>query len=95
MNILLIDDDPELVAVLTLALERAGFVAEHIEGFAEDYAQTLTHWIERLDSNLDEARRLAGDERVRVWRLYLRAARNGFQTGFTSIYQARCSLPSR
>jgi len=77
----------------TLALERAGFVAEHIEGFAEDYAQTLTHWIDRLDSNLDEARRLAGDERVRVWRLYLRAARNGFQTGFTSIYQARCSLP--
>jgi cyclopropane-fatty-acyl-phospholipid synthase len=30
---------------------------------------------------------------VRVWRLYLRAARNGFETGFTSIYQARCRLP--
>jgi len=77
----------------TLALERAGFVTEHVEGFAADYAQTLTHWIDRLDSNLDEARRLAGDERVRVWRLYLRAARNGFQTGFTSIYQALCRLP--
>jgi len=22
-----------------------------------------------------------------VWRLYLRAARNGFRTGFTSIFQ--------
>jgi len=77
----------------TLALERAGFVTEHVEGFAADYARTLTHWIDRLDANLDEARRLAGDERVRVWRLYLRAARNGFQSGFTSIYQARCSLP--
>jgi cyclopropane-fatty-acyl-phospholipid synthase len=77
----------------TLALERAGFVTEHVEGFAADYAQTLTHWIQRLDDNLDEARRLAGEERVRVWRLYLRAARNGFQTGFTSIYQARCVLP--
>ena len=30
-------------------------------------------------------------ERVRVWRLYLRAARNGFETGFTSIYQVRAS----
>ena len=30
---------------------------------------------------------LAGPERVRVWRLYLRAARHGFETGFTSIYQ--------
>jgi cyclopropane-fatty-acyl-phospholipid synthase len=76
----------------TLALERAGFEVDHVEGFRNDYAQTLTHWIDRLDANLDEARRLAGDERVRVWRLYLRAARNGFRTGFTSIYQARCTL---
>jgi cyclopropane-fatty-acyl-phospholipid synthase len=38
------------------------------------------------------ARTLAGPERVRVWRLYLRAARNGFESGFTNIYQARCSL---
>lgn len=73
-----------------LALERAGFVTHHVEDFAPDYAETLRHWIERLDQNLDEAIRLAGPERVRVWRLYLRAARNGFLNGFTSIYQARC-----
>jgi hypothetical protein len=33
--------------------------------------------------------RLAGAERVRAWRLYLRAARNGFLSGFTSVYQTR------
>jgi cyclopropane-fatty-acyl-phospholipid synthase len=75
-----------------LALERAGFVVHHVEGFASDYAETLRHWHTRLDQNLDEAVRLAGPERVRVWRLYLRAARNGFESGFTSIYQARCTL---
>jgi cyclopropane-fatty-acyl-phospholipid synthase len=75
-----------------LALERAGFVVHHVEDFAADYAETLRHWARRLDDNLDEAIRLAGPERVRVWRLYLRAARNGFESGFTSIYQARCSL---
>jgi cyclopropane-fatty-acyl-phospholipid synthase len=75
-----------------LALERAGFVAHHVEDFAPDYAETLRHWAQRLDDNLDEAIRLAGPERVRVWRLYLRAARNGFESGFTSIYQARCEL---
>ena len=74
-----------------LALERAGFVAHHVEGFAADYAETLRHWARRLDENLEDAVRLAGDERVRVWRLYLRAARNGFETGFTSIYQVRAS----
>jgi cyclopropane-fatty-acyl-phospholipid synthase len=76
-----------------LALERAGFVTHHVEDFAPDYAETLRHWARNLDDNLDEAIRLAGPERVRVWRLYLRAARNGFLSGFTNIYQARCSLP--
>jgi cyclopropane-fatty-acyl-phospholipid synthase len=75
-----------------LALERAGFVTHHVEDFAADYAETLRHWARNLDDNLDEAIRLAGPERVRVWRLYLRAARNGFESGFTSIYQARCRL---
>jgi cyclopropane-fatty-acyl-phospholipid synthase len=46
------------------------------------------------DENIEEATRLAGEERVRVWRLYLRAARNGFETGFTSIYQVRCHAAS-
>jgi cyclopropane-fatty-acyl-phospholipid synthase len=76
-----------------LALERAGFVAHHVEDFAADYAETLRHWARNLDANLEQAIRLAGPERVRVWRLYLRAARNGFESGFTSIYQARCELP--
>jgi cyclopropane-fatty-acyl-phospholipid synthase len=75
-----------------LALERAGFVTHHVEDFAADYAETLRHWARNLDNNLDEAIRLAGAERVRVWRLYLRAARNGFESGFTNIYQARCEL---
>jgi cyclopropane-fatty-acyl-phospholipid synthase len=86
------DAAPLHLSRVLLALERAGFISHHVEGFAADYAETLGHWIRRLDDNLEEAIRLAGPERVRVWRLYLRAARNGFESGFTSIYQARCSL---
>lgn len=74
-----------------LALERAGFVTHHVEDFGLDYAETLRHWYTNLDANLEQATRLAGPERIRVWRLYLRAARNGFLSGFTNIYQARCS----
>ena len=58
---------------------------------ALDYAETLRHWAQPARRALEEAVRLAGAERVRVWRLYLRAARNGFETGFTSIYQVRAS----
>jgi len=86
------DAEPLHISRVLLALERAGFVPEHLEGLAGDYSQTLGHWIDNLDEHLDEAIRLAGAERVRVWRLYLRSARKGFDTGFTSIYQANCVL---
>jgi cyclopropane-fatty-acyl-phospholipid synthase len=75
-------------------MERAGLETEHVEGLRSDYAETLRHWAHNLDDNLDEAIRLAGEERVRVWRLYLRAARRGFESGFTSVYQVRCSRPA-
>jgi cyclopropane-fatty-acyl-phospholipid synthase len=85
------DGAPLHVSRILLALERADFVTDHVEGFASDYAETLRHWYTRLDDNIDEARRLAGDERLRVWRLYLRAARWGFLNRFTSIYQVRAT----
>src|SRR5215203_942975 len=78
------------VSRVILALERAGFIARHVEEFGADYAETLRHWIANLDRNLERAEQLAGPERLRVWRLYLRAARNGFEIDFTSVYQVLC-----
>ncbi len=81
------DANPLHLSRVQLALERAGFVTEHVEGFAQDYQDTLSEWIKRLDENLVRAEQLAGKERLRVWRLYLRSARNIFKTQFVSIYQ--------
>jgi cyclopropane-fatty-acyl-phospholipid synthase len=88
------DAAPLHLSRIVSALEGAGLPTDHVEGFADDYAETLRHWAMRLDENLDEALRLAGPERIRVWRLYLRAARSGFTTGFTSVYQVRCRRPA-
>ncbi len=87
------DAAPLHLSRIQIALERAGLETHHVEDMRLHYDRTLTHWIERLDANLGEARRLAGDERVRVWGLYLRAARNGFRTGFTSLYQVLATAP--
>ncbi|HEU5303732.1 MAG TPA: cyclopropane-fatty-acyl-phospholipid synthase family protein [Gemmatimonadales bacterium] len=86
------DADPLQLSRILLALERAGFVTEHVEEFGPDYAETLRHWIRRLDEHYEEAVRLAGEERVRVWRLYLRSACTGFETGFNSVYQVQSRL---
>jgi len=84
------DGEPLHLSRVLLALERAGFVTEHVEGFAADYAETTRLWAERYDARFEEAVRIAGPERARVWRLYLHAARQGFLTGFESVYQVRC-----
>jgi cyclopropane-fatty-acyl-phospholipid synthase len=86
------DAAPLQVSLVLGALERAGFITRHVEDFQSDYARTLAHWAARLDDHLDEALALVGPQRLRVWRLYLRAARIGFETGFTSVYQVRCEL---
>jgi cyclopropane-fatty-acyl-phospholipid synthase len=85
------DAAPLHVSRIIQSFERAGLPVDHVEGFASDYAETLRHWARRFDANLDEAVRLGGPERVRVWRLYLRAARRGFESGFTSVYQVRAA----
>ena len=81
------DGVPLPLSRIVHALERAGFATTHVEGLQSDYATTLTHWIERFEARCDDAVRLAGIERARVWRLYLRAARQGFKTGWASVYQ--------
>jgi cyclopropane-fatty-acyl-phospholipid synthase len=87
------DGVPLPLSRVTLALERAGFTTTHVEGLQDDYERTLRHWIDRYESRYDDAVRLAGAERARIWRLYLRAARLGFETGWASIYQVLAHRP--
>lgn len=78
---------------IQLALERAGFHTNAVEGFRQDYSTTLRHWAQRLDDNYEEAQALVGPERMRIWRLYLRSARHGFDTGLIAVYQVRATKP--
>jgi cyclopropane-fatty-acyl-phospholipid synthase len=88
------DGEPLLLSRVQLAFERAGFWTGSVEGFREDYAITLRHWAQRLDQHLDEAEALAGVERTRVWRLYLRSAGRGFEAGDLAVYQLRARRPT-
>lgn len=76
------------------AFERAGFHTDHVEGFREDYSRTLAEWARRFDARLPEAERLVGAQRTRVWRLYLRGAKYGFDVGMNAVYQVRAHRPA-
>ncbi|HSY40112.1 MAG TPA: cyclopropane-fatty-acyl-phospholipid synthase family protein [Polyangia bacterium] len=87
------DGEPLHLSRIALAVERAGFVVEHVEGFPADYARTIDFWLASFEERFEDAVALAGIERARIWRVYLHAARNGFQSGFESVYQVKCRLP--
>ena len=59
-----------------------------------EYVRTLEQWVLNLEADLPAAIREAGEERVRVWQLYLRAAINGFTSGFSSIFQVLAEKPT-
>ena len=85
------DGVPLPLSRIEQSLERAGLVTRHVEGLPQDYAETLRYWIESYEARYEDAVRLAGAERARVWRVYLRAARQGFLTGWASVYQVLAS----
>jgi cyclopropane-fatty-acyl-phospholipid synthase len=89
------DGVPLPLSRIELALERTGLVTRHVEGLAEDYAETIRYWIASFEERYDDAVRIAGSERARVWRVYLRAARRGFLTGWASVYQVLADKPAR
>ena len=85
------DGVPLPLSRIQRALERAGLVTRHVEGLPNDYYRTLSYWIESFDAHWDDAVRLAGIERARIWKLYLRAGRQAFETGWASVYQVLAS----
>jgi cyclopropane-fatty-acyl-phospholipid synthase len=51
------------------------------------YAQTLWHWVDRLEQRQSEARALVGEKRLRVWLIYMAGSAHAFGRGWMSIYQ--------
>ena len=63
------------------------------EALREHYARTLWHWVERLESNADAARREVGEEKFRVWRIYMAGSAHAFDRGWMSLWQLLAGKP--
>jgi cyclopropane-fatty-acyl-phospholipid synthase len=77
--------------VEAMALE--GLEVVDAEALREHYARTLWHWVERLESNAGAARAEAGEERYRVWRIYMAGSAHGFDRGWLSLWQLLAGKP--
>ena len=63
------------VAKVIEGMAAQGLEVIDAEALREHYAKTLWQWCERLEANADAARAEVGEEKYRVWRIYLAGRR--------------------
>jgi len=63
------------------------------EALREHYARTLWQWVDRLEAHAELARREVGEEKFRVWRIYLAGSAHAFDRGWLSIFQLLAGKP--
>jgi cyclopropane-fatty-acyl-phospholipid synthase len=83
---------PEAGALIT-RLQEAGLEVRDVENLREHYALTLERWMSRLERGMEDAMRLAGPQRARIWRLYLAGAAVGFAEDRTRLHQVLAVRP--
>ncbi len=81
------DGELHEVGTIVSAIQEAGFEVRHLESLREHYALTLRAWVANLEADWDEAVRLAGLARARIWRLYMAGSAVNFEAGRTQIHQ--------
>ncbi len=87
--------DGELLEVggVVSAAQEAGFEVRDVESLREHYGRTLRTWVANLEAGFEEACRLAGDTRARIWRLYMAGAALAFEAGRLSVHQVLAVRP--
>jgi cyclopropane-fatty-acyl-phospholipid synthase len=68
-------------------LERHGFEVHDVENMREHFELTCRHWAERLWANRDTAQAEVGDQRLRIWLLFLSLCARAFERGPILVFQ--------
>ena len=81
------------VAKVIEGMAAQGLEVIDAEALREHYAKTLWQWCERLEANADAARAEVGEEKYRVWRIYLAGSAHAFERGWLSLWQLLAGKP--
>jgi cyclopropane-fatty-acyl-phospholipid synthase len=82
--------DGEMIPISTTlrCAEEAGFEVRDVENLREHYYLTLCHWLRRMEASMEQATKLVGELKSRIWRLYLAGSAHYFQSGKLDLYQS-------
>lgn len=76
-------------------MEISGFEVHDLEAWREHYGFTCERWYRSLMENKEEALKFVGEEKFRMWALYLAGASIGFASGSIQIIQILASKQSK
>jgi cyclopropane-fatty-acyl-phospholipid synthase len=83
------------VGVMAQAMLAQGLEVRDTESLREHYELTLRRWVSNLEENWDDAVRVAGAGRARVWRLYMAGSAVNFGAGRITVHQVLAVRPLR
>jgi cyclopropane-fatty-acyl-phospholipid synthase len=69
------------------ATSASGLECLDAENLRPHYGQTLWHWVTRLEQHADEAQRLIGEQKYRIWRIYMAGSAYAFDHGWMELWQ--------
>jgi len=82
--------DGEMIPIATMLrhAEESGFEVRDVENLREHYFLTLFQWLRRLEASEEKARALVGENKYRIWRMYLAGSAYYFRSGKLDLYQS-------
>jgi cyclopropane-fatty-acyl-phospholipid synthase len=63
------------------------------ENLRPHYGHTLWHWVARLEANAADARGLIGEQKYRIWRVYMAGSAYAFDHGWMELWQVLAGKP--
>jgi cyclopropane-fatty-acyl-phospholipid synthase len=87
------DGELHEVGMMVSMFQAHGFEVRHVESLREHYALTLRHWVSNLTKRFDEAVEEVGEQRARVWKMYMSGSAVGFERHHLEIHQILCAKP--
>jgi cyclopropane-fatty-acyl-phospholipid synthase len=82
--------DGELLPISTTlrVAEEQGFEVRDVESLREHYMLTLRQWVQRLEAQHEEARRVTDETTYRIWRLFMSGSAYQFRSNEINVYQS-------
>ncbi|MEX3969689.1 class I SAM-dependent methyltransferase [Paraburkholderia caribensis] len=83
------------ISLALKAMQGGGLEALDVENLRRHYARTLNIWSDRYERAGERIRRMIGEEKYRIWRVYLAGCAHAFDVDNVAIYQIVCQKSAK